>query len=507
MIDAVPAAAPIPHETSTVTPGIGPAVNSKPPARSEQIAQAIAVAVLLAAPALMRLHSAVVDDADIWWHLRTGEWIAQHHAIPRIDSFSGPNAGKPWQAYSWLFDLLVFGLFHRFGLVGIVGYLAAMMLAIACALYRMVGRIQTDFAITALLVFGGCLVMGHLYSPRPWLFTILFFILELNILMQVRRTGRLRGLLWLPIVFALWSNLHIQFIDGLVVLGLVVIESAAGLRSICEKTRLGIVPATAAFLGSLLATLINPYSWHVYGVAYGLVSQTGVLNRILELKAIPFRDMIDWSILALALCATAVLARRPRLHLLETALLAFAIYAGFRSQRDAWLIAVAGTAVLASALPARARIKGIAPRETSQVLSAVAAALLVASGFRIMHITQVRLETQLEASYPVNAVAAVQRNHYPGPLYNNFDWGGYLIWALRMPVAVDGRAAFYGDQALDRSAATWAAAPDWKSDPLLKKARLVIAPSDGPLAGAMKTDQAYRVVYEDRVATVLVTQP
>ena len=56
--------------------------------------------------------------------------------------------------------------------------------------------------------------MGRLYTPRPWLFTILLFILELDILMRARRTGRLRGLLWLPAIFALWANVHIQFIDG-----------------------------------------------------------------------------------------------------------------------------------------------------------------------------------------------------------------------------------------------------------------------------------------------------
>ena len=53
------------------------------------------LSLLLAAPALICLHQAVANDPDIWWHLRTGEWMAQHHAIPRIDPFSGPNAGKP----------------------------------------------------------------------------------------------------------------------------------------------------------------------------------------------------------------------------------------------------------------------------------------------------------------------------------------------------------------------------------------------------------------------------
>jgi hypothetical protein len=102
-------------------------------AKADRIAQALLLAVLFAAPALMCLHAANMNDTDIWWHLRTGEWILQHHAIPHADPFSGPNAGKPWAAYSWLFELLVTGMFHRFGLVGLLAYSAGMVLAIALA--------------------------------------------------------------------------------------------------------------------------------------------------------------------------------------------------------------------------------------------------------------------------------------------------------------------------------------------------------------------------------------
>lgn len=462
--------------------------------------------LMLAVPAFLRLHSADANDPDIWWHLRTGEWIAQHHAIPRVDVFSAPNAGKPWQCYSWLFELLSFGLFHRLGLVGIVAYSVGMMVAITCALCHLVRRIQADVAVVVLLVFSSCFAMGHLYSPRPWLFTILFFILELDILMQVRRTGRVREMLWLPVIFALWSNIHIQFIDGLVVLGLALIEPLAASRGIGLKTRLGIVPAATAFAASILATLANPYGWHIYHVAYDLASQAGVLDKIVELKAIPFRDMTDWSVLALAFGTTVVLARQRSFRTFDSALLAFGICVGFRSQRDVWVLAVGAVAILASAVPQRANTKPIQLPRFGQILAATAAALLVLAGFRTMHITNAALQTQVEKNYPAKAVAAIQANHYAGPLYNNFNWGGYLIWALRMPVSIDGRAAFYGDQAIDRSVATWGAEPDWKSDPLLKKAKLVIAPPKAALTQALKTDPSYRLVYEDTVGTVFIAQ-
>jgi len=91
-----------------------------------------------------------------------------------------------------------------------------------------------------------------------------------------------------------------------------------------------------------------------------------------------------------------------------------------------------------------------------------------------------------------------------GPVFNDFNWGGYMIWALRMPVSIDGRAAFYGDQRLDRSTATWNAEPDWASDTQLTSAGLVIGPVKAALMQVLRMDPRYQLVYEDKVAAVFV---
>src|ERR1035437_839132 len=253
-------------------------ISGNPNKTAEQFANAIVLAMLFAAPALMCIHAASVGDPDIWWHLRTGEWMLQHHAVPRVDLFSASLAGKPGQAYSWLFELIVVKLFQRFGLVGTLGYSAGMVLAITVALRHLVKRLQSDFSIIILLTFATCFSLGHLFTPRPWLFTILFFVLELDILMQARRTGRLRELAWLPLIFALWSNIHIQFIDGLIVLALAVGESVVTRWGIGERTRLRAPWAAAAFAGSILATLVNPYGWHIYRVADRSAEHTSELQ-------------------------------------------------------------------------------------------------------------------------------------------------------------------------------------------------------------------------------------
>src|SRR5947209_529687 len=51
---------------------------------------------LYAIPVLVSLWA--VTDPDIWWHLRTGQWVVAHGTVPATDPFSLPGLHKPWVA-------------------------------------------------------------------------------------------------------------------------------------------------------------------------------------------------------------------------------------------------------------------------------------------------------------------------------------------------------------------------------------------------------------------------
>ena len=475
--------------------------------RAERIANIVVLTLLFATPALMCVHAACANDFDMGWHLRTGEWILQHHAVPQADPFSSALIGKPWQAYSWLFEVILVKLFYRFGLVGMVVYTSTMVLAITAALYRSIKRLQADSSIAVLLTFATGYGIAHLYTPRPWLFTILFFILELSILMHARRTGRVRGLLWLPLIFALWANTHIEYVDGLLVLGLAFAESIVARWWSAAETRVGPAWMGGALLASVLATLVNPYGWRIYSVVFDyssrLAANGSALNKVSELQSIPFRDLSDFTILALALLGVAALAWQQRLVLFETALLVFAILLSFRSQRDIWITAVVAATILASRI-AVSRKKPIQSPRFASPIAFVAACLLLAAGFRVMHVNNTLLQAQVARTMPADAVQAILAHGYTGPVYDDYNWGGYLIWALRQPVSIDGRASFYGDEKIDRSMKTWNAEPDWATDHDLMSAKTVIGPAKAALSTVLRTDPRFQLVYEDKLAAVFI---
>lgn len=471
--------------------------------KQHRVARFIVVLILCAVPALMCLHTGAMADGDVWWHLRSAEWIVAHHAFPHVDSFSTYGMGKPWAAYSWLYELIIFELFTRWGLVGIVFFTSAMVAAIAAAFYRMVERLQPDFTKAALITIAGVVCLSGILYPRPWMFTIFFFLLEIDILIQARRTGRVRGLLWLPVIFALWANTHIQFADGLVMLGVAAVEPIAERWWPWRETKLRAGQAWAVLGACVAATLINPYGWRIYQVAYELVAQKGVQFIIAELQPLQFRDLADFLLLFLAMAAVAAIAWKRHAPFFSSTLLVVALYLSFHSMRDRWFLAAVACAILAEALPADEAKRYDLPGVAFPVIVVFEMAILVA-GVGVLGVAQGQLEASLADQFPVQAVELVKQKGYRGPLFNDYGWGGYLIWALRQPVCIDGRASLQGDERISRNTGTWNGGPKWASDPDLEAAGLVIGSANLPLAQLLRRDPEFHLAYEDKVAVVFV---
>jgi hypothetical protein len=122
--------------------------------------------------------------------------------------------------------------------------------------------------------------------------------------------------------------------------------------------------------------------------------------------------------------------------------------------------------------------------------------------------TPERMEEAVAARFPARAAAAVEQAGCAGPLYNHFDWGGYLIWRLpQLPVSIDGRTNLHGDDRLQRAFDTWNGLRSWHDDPELSAAAMVIADSNCPLASLLRLDPRFRVFHEDDVGVVFVRAP
>jgi hypothetical protein len=479
-----------------------------PLANSENTLRRLVIVLLLyCIPAFQAMVPVV--DTDIWWHLRAGQWIVDHVQVPATDPFSAYGEGKRWIAYSWLFEILVYALFTKLGLMGIVVFTVSMSLLIALVLHGALRRAQLPFTVEVLLMAAALGALSPLVSPRSWLFSILFFTVELCILFHVRRTGKIAPLLVLPPLFVLWANLHMQFIYGLAVLGLFLLEvflSQFPTLSLYlnhrPKVTLGRV--SLLLLACLVATLITPYHFRLYIPIFEVIGQTGAFQLILELLPLSFRTFVSWLVLGLTIAGAFVLGWQRAWLPFPTLLFLMGTFLAFRARRDLWVLVLASLFIISefgrfvTSEPSFAFTK---LRTVCVVLALTVTIYLIG----LSRISEQQLQSVVEQKFPVAAVKFVKETNYSGPLYNHFNWGGYLIWSLpRLLVSMDGRMNVHGDQRIERSAKTWSGLKGWESDAELMEARLVIGDANHALTNLMRKDSRFKLVYEDSVAAVFV---
>ena len=458
---------------------------------------------------------AAVLDPDIWWHIRTGDWIAAHHALPRNAIYS-LHAERAWTAYAWLFDLIVSGVQHRFGLPGLPGFLICLQILISLTFLLAIRHFARSFWWSWLIATLS--IYAFYVNPlRSMLFTLLFFTVELWLIFEAERTGKDRLLFWTAPLFVLWANLHLQFMHGLFVLGLYV-----GTRILSSATRDWVrwdsrQASPATLLGALAAafagTCIGP-NW-IYPYKTGLFTAANIAQYDFnqEMQAMSFRRPEHFAQLILVMAACYVVGRFRGRDLFRPLLLLVTGLVAFRSLRDAWFVSMAAGFVLAEAVgqiqPPAEEEAGRRRQDRLLLILSYALAVVVALGLSFgmalrQGMSPAALMTVIDRYYPVRATDFVRSSHLAGPMYNSYNWGGFLMFNLReQPVSIDPRTDAYGF-AMSQQSSNTINAIRWQDDPDLSRANFVLLERYLPLVAALESDPHFRLVYQDHVAVILV---
>ncbi len=454
-----------------------------------------------------------VLDPDVWWHLTVGDWIVQHRAVPHTGIFSQTVVSRPWMAYSWGYEVLLSRAYAWFGLVGMGVFGMTLTLTVAAAMFWMLHRLCGRFWVAWTLSIVACYAFLFGLMPRPVFFSMTLFAISLTLILEARRSGRMQLLYWLPLIFMLWANLHIQFIYGLFLVGLLVAltlfqrcASYLGIRpNFLLLPALPLTTLIGIFAACVVASCIGPYSFHLYESVFEIAKARVPYSMIVELQALSFNSSIHFLELLLAAGAFFAVGWQNKLDPFKVSVLAIACIVAFRTTRDAWFICIPAAAFIADF---RVQEKPDQPKSARECAGvAVGLSLLLLLIARNTDFTTRGLDRAISRDYPVNAVNFLRQNPAPGPLYNSFDWGGFLIWYMpQYPVAIDGRTDVYGDELVDLFYKTEAADPSYIKDPYLDQAGLVLLKASVPLAKMLTADSRFRVLYRDEIAVIFVRQ-
>jgi len=445
-----------------------------------------------------------VTDPDVWWHLRTGEFIAQHHSVPHTDPFSSTRAGQPWVAHEWLTELGMYELQRTTGFAGLILIFAAILCAAFFLLYLRCGPAPY---IAGLATLCAAWATRPLWGVRPQVLTLLLTSLWLLIL---ERSERRPNLLWwtLPLTL-LWVNLHAGFASGLVL-------SALFLAGAFIERALGFPPqpnapsfrmSASILLLDLLVVPLNPNGLRMFSYPIETLRSTAMQSYIAEWASPNFHHAEYWPFLLVVLATFATFSYsripfRPR----DLLLTLVTLYAGLVSIRMMPLFVLI-------AIPVISRRLGNWPRGNAQPkLQASrmffnAAIILGMAIFASVHIAQlIQRQTQAEArDFPARAVAFLQQHPPSGPIFNHYDWGGYLIWKLHpsTPVFIDGRADLYGPDLLHDFADAYQLKGSWQQTLQRWHVQTVIVPPDSALATGLQNAPGWTISYHDSQSMIL----
>jgi hypothetical protein len=506
---------------------------------------------LLAGP----LSNRPLADADIGWHIRTGELILATHSLPRTDPFSSTMQGQPWFAWEWLYDILLGVLHQTCGLNGVVWLCALLIATVFTLLLAQLLQRGTGLPLAILLMLlAESSATIHMYA-RPhivsWLFSLLWFV-ALERWENWSRCGHKQLPKWIPWFFPasmlLWVNLHGGWLFGLALLGLYAFAaSAESMRTkdpfaaiaIGRRARLML----RAWMISAIATLANPFGWRLHLHIYGYLSDHYLMNRIDEFRSPDFHGWAQRcfaAILALTLIAfvgSHLSGIRKKLPLSNLLVVLMATYAGLYSTRNLplssmLLVLIAGPILwenfksLAERAGAwqwirnsTARISSFSGRMGALEMNLrghlwpiVAAALAFAI---CLHGGRLGPRRLIDAQFdprrvPAAAVTLLEHESRAGqlnaePVFSTDAWGGYLIYRLYpvLKVVVDDRHDLYGSGRIRQYLILTQGEPGWQE--VLKHwgIRVVLLPTDSTLANLLRElPEGWRVAYEDKVGVV-----
>lgn len=454
----------------------------------------------------------ISTDTDTWWHLRAGQEIVEG-TLPRVDAYSHTRAGAAWlyPSVAWLSQAQLYLVHALAGWAGLNLWVAALVTLAFAFVYASLSR--SSLFLRSGVVLLAAASSAVYWAARPYLWSFVFSAVTLWLL-EAARAGQVRRLLWLPLVMLIWANSHPGFAVGFILLAIYGAEQAAswwqarGQKDAAARAwrAWGQYLALAAG-GMLLAMCINPSGPVMLRYPFDTVEMDVLRGYIQEWQSPNFHETRVWpfaALLGLTVLAMLFAPRRPGLYdlLLVSVLGAMSLLAA----RNIALFALAAPIVLDRNLPnsvlkleKRLRYRRRPTRAQVWMHATMLVLALAAVAAKASTVLPEAVNTrQFQASLPVGAVEYMKAQQPEGQMFNSYNWGGYLIWALpEYPVFADGRTDLYGDEVLGEWLRIANAEPGWEQALAARDVRLVLLEPGWALSKLLPL-AGWQTLYEDK---------
>lgn len=465
-----------------------------------------------------------ITDPDFWWHLKTGQYIVETRSIPHTDIFSTLRFGSEWVTHEWLSELFIYSVFRRVGYGGLIVVFSILITAAFWIVYRRCRKRGVHPYVAGFAVLLGAAATMPTWGVRPQMFSLLFASIFISFLDRYSRCEPMPSIWWLAPLMILWVNLHAGFALGLVLIVLTIAGLLLDWLLLRRDSFADVWPRARPLCWQLIicvaAVLLNPNGPRIYSYPFETLSSHAMMQYIQEWRSPDFHNPLFQALALLLLATFSALAmsnKRPRpgqlLMLVATA------WATLRSGRNVAFFALVATPLLAEHSWTFITSHGWnrwldAPEkrepEKRSALKIVLNVLLLGIVLAVVALGVVRAIAEQPISeaqnFPGAAADFMLAQRPPQPIYNEYIWGGYLIWRLHPDyrVYIDGRADVYGDKLIEEWLETHDGKTSWR-EPLDRHGiRTVLVKPDVALASLLRQDNGWQNAFEDKKAVIFV---
>lgn len=434
-------------------------------------------------------------DGDPALHRRIGEWMIEHQQVIRTEQFSHTRFDAPLISKEWLSEVIWAGFSLAWGWNGVVFFAAFLIATTLWLLHRQLLSTGTSPLLATGLVLLTAFAATTHWLARPHLVTHLLVVVFVWVLNSRRRY-------WLlPVLMLFWTNLHGAFFTGFILMGIFF----AG--TVCERrfTEARLLAGVIAL--SLAASLVNPNGWHLHAQVVSFLRTPELSGLVNEFRSPNFHNAGARGFLfELSAIALTLLIIRPVLSPTEILLLGVWGFFSLHSVRNIPILGFVAAPILARHLQPVLHHRWITrATELHQETGGYVTAALVAAGLLYLTAHPATPAQILPSRAPVAAVEFVKKNPNAvnGEMFNEYGWGGYLMWAMpQRKVFIDGRNDFFGKELVEEFNRVDQLKPDWA--PVLEQYRVgwTILPPSHPLHALLATDAGWTNVFRDEVAWI-----
>ena len=389
-------------------------------------------------------------DADLWWHLRAGQTMVEQGKILLTDIFSYTRFGVPWVNAFWASEILLSALYSLGGYFAITIFVALMG---AVTFYILSRRLKGNPFINALVLILAAVTAAPIWGPRPQIISF-FLVALLDNWLATKRPHW-----WLPILFAVWANLHGGWIWGFLLLLAQLAGNILSLITQTERRKELWLETRSLFLWSLLGALaigLNPNGLGIWKLPFHQIDVSMQIQEWLspDFHRVDFHPFL-WMLFLLILLSP--FAPKPPQWGQIIKILGFS-YLTFVAQRNIAIAAIVAVPLLSDWANAaiinfqtKERLK---PRPSlslplKAIINTVLGVSLIAAALGNAFLKS--QPQKVDENYPAAAVAWMKANQPEGPIFNSYNFGGYLIWTLpEYPVFIDGRADLYSNEIIQQ---------------------------------------------------------